>query len=74
MQRGQRRPTSKSESITVRRTKKEMHRYLDNLLDLGFSVLVGGQRGGFAYFYHGNKRSIASFASKIVKLYNQGKL
>lgn len=74
MQREQRRPTSKSESKTVRLTKKEMHDYIDHLLDLGFSVLVGGQRGGFSYYYHGNKRSIASFASKIVKLYNNGKL
>lgn len=51
-----------------------MHKYIDHLLDMGFAVLVGGQRGGYSYYYHGNKRSIASFATKIVKLYNEGKL
>lgn len=74
MQKKMQKPTSKSESKTVWRTRKEMHKYIDHLLDMGFAVLVGGQRGGYSYYYHGNKRSIASFASKIVKLYNEGKL
>lgn len=74
MQKKTQKPTSKPKANTVWRTKKEMHDYIDRLLDMGFAVLVGGQRGGFTYTYHGNKRSIASFAAKIVKLYNEGKL
>lgn len=61
-------------SLKRARLKRQMHDYIDRLIDMDYSVLVGGQNGGYSYFYHGRKTSIVSFATKIIKLYNEGRL
>lgn len=44
-----------------------MHQHLDNMLELGMTVVVAGKepKGGYMYGYLGDKRSVKALISKL---------
>lgn len=57
--------------------RREMHKALDELLDMGFTtIIVAGKQagGGYGYKYIGNKISIYGLCNKLQKKYMDGKL